>query len=292
MSTKVELVVDGHDQIGEGPIWDAEVNLLYWVDIMGQKVQSFDPATSRHTQLNIGHVVGTVVPRASGGLMLAVQHGFAALDLETERLTIIHDPEPNLPDNRFNDGKCDPAGRFWAGTMAFEPEGNEGSLYCMDTDLSVRKVLGNVTISNGIVWAPGHKRMYYIDSPTYVVRTYDYDVVTGQIENDSVLFKIPHDAGTPDGMAIDVHGRLWIAHYGGSMVCCWDPDTGRIVQTIDLPASLVTACAFGGPELDTLYITSRSLGLSDDQLKKEPHAGALFSTSPGCQGVETFSFRG
>jgi sugar lactone lactonase YvrE len=292
MSTKVELVVDSHDQLGEGPIWDAQGNILYWVDIMGQKVQSFDPATSRHTQLNIGQAVGTVVPRANGGLMVAVQHGFAALDTQTKQLTIIHDPESHLPDNRFNDGKCDPAGRFWAGTMAFEPKGKEGSLYCMETDLSVRKMIDHVTISNGIVWNLDHTRMYYIDSPTYVVRCYDYDVVSGQIQNDCVLFNVPREMGTPDGMAIDRQGRLWIAHYGGSQICCWDPETGRIVQTIELPVSQVTACAFGGSELDTLYITSRSLGLSEDQIKQEPHAGALLSVKPGCQGVETFSFRG
>lgn len=292
MSTKVELVVNGHDQLGEGPIWDAERNMLYWVDIMGQKVRSFDPATSRQTQLHVGQAVGTVVPRSSGGLMVAVQHGFASLDVETKRLTLIHDPEPHLPDNRFNDVKCDPAGRFWAGTMAFEPKGKTGSLYCLDTDLSVRKVLGDVTISNGIVWSLDHKSMYYIDSPTYVVRTYDYDVVSGQIRNERVLFKIPRDVGLPDGMAIDVHGRLWIAHFGGAKICCWDPQTGRIVQTIETPVSQVTACAFGGPELDTLYITSSLLGLSEDQLKKEPQAGALFSARPGCRGVETFSFRG
>jgi len=292
MNTKVELVVDSQDQIGEGPIWDAKRNILYWVDITGETVQSFDPATNCHTKLHVGQAVGTVVPRSNGGLMVAVQNGFAYVDEKTKQLTLIHNPEPHLPENRFNDGKCDPAGRFWAGTMAFEPKAKAGSLYCLGTDRSVRKVLGDVTISNGIAWSLDHKRMYYIDSPTYIVRAYDYDVDSGQIGNDRVLLTIPRDVGMPDGMTIDAHGRLWIAHYGGSKVCCWDPDTGRIVQTIETPVSLVTACAFGGPELETLYITSRSLGLSEDQLKKEPFAGALLSAEPGCRGTQTFSFRG
>ncbi len=292
MCTQVELVVDSQDQIGEGPIWDARNNLLYWVDIMGGKVQSFDPATNCHSQIPIGQAVGTVVPRSTGGLMLATQHGFAYLDEKTEQLTRLHDPESHLPENRFNDGKCDPAGRFWAGTMAFDPKPQTGSLYCMDTDHNVRKVLAGVTISNGITWSLDHKQMYYIDSPTYVVRSYDYDTESGEIGDERVLLTVPRDVGLPDGMTIDVHGRLWIAHYGGSRICCWDPDSGRIVQSIELPVSLVTACAFGGPDLETLYITSSSLGLSAEQLAKEPHAGALLATRPGCRGTQAFSFQG
>jgi len=292
MSTKVELVVDSQDQIGEGPIWDTKENILYWVDIMGEKVQSFDPATNRHTQLQVGQAVGTVVPRSDGGLLVAAHHGFAYIDEKTKQVRLIHDPESHLPENRFNDGKCDPAGRFWAGTMAFEPKAKVGSLYCMDVDQSVRKVLSDVTISNGLAWSLDHKQMYYIDSPTYMVKAYDYNIDSGQIKNDRILLTIPRDIGMPDGMAIDAQGRLWIAHYGGSKICCWDPTTGQIVQTIETPVSLVTACAFGGPELETLYITSGSLALSEDQLKQEPHAGALLSAKPGCRGVQTFSFRG
>ncbi|MBM84798.1 MAG: hypothetical protein CMM47_02095 [Rhodospirillaceae bacterium] len=292
MSIKVELVVNSQDQIGEGPIWDTQANILYWVDIMGEKVQSFDPATNCHSQIPIGQAVGTVVPRSSGGLMLATQHGFAHLDNETHQLRMIHDPENDLPGNRFNDGKCDPAGRFWAGTMSFQVTDKAGSLYCMDTNQKVRKVLEDVTVSNGIAWSHDHKTMYYIDSPTYVVKSYDYDIASGQITNERVLLTIPSEMGAPDGMALDAKGRLWIAHYGGSKVCCWDPETGHIVQTIETPVSQVTACAFGGPELETLYITSGTQGLNAEQLKKEPYAGALLSVQPGCQGAPTYRFLG
>ena len=148
-----QLVVENRAIVGEGSLWDTQKKVLYWVDIMGGKVQSFDPATNCHTQFPIGQAVGTVVPRSAGGLMLATQHGFAYFDEKTQQLTMIHDPEPHLPENRFNDGKCDPTGRFWVGTMAFEPKAGVGSLYCMDTDRTVRKVLEDITVSNGIAWS-------------------------------------------------------------------------------------------------------------------------------------------
>ena len=224
--------------------------------------------------------------------MLALKDGFAAFDPASGELTLLDDPEADLPENRFNDGKCDPAGRFWAGTMAIDPVEGAGALYCMDTDLSVRKMLGQVSISNGIVWSLDGARMYFIDSLRYDVLAYDYDAETGNIDNERIAFRVPREVGLPDGMAIDAEGMLWIAHFDGSKVCRWHPDSGEILQTIELPASKVTSCAFGGPDLDTLYITSGSLGMTDEEREREPHAGGLFAAGPGCRGVEPFQFGG
>ena len=179
MSTDVELVVDAGALVGEGSLWNSAEQLLYWVDIMGCKLHVHDPAGGGDRVMDVGQPVGTVVVRASGGLMLALKDGFAAFDPASGELTILDDPEADLPENRFNDGKCDPAGRFWAGTMAIDPVEGAGALYCMDTDLSVRKVLGDVSISNGIVWSLDNARMYFIDSLRYDVLAYDYDVETG-----------------------------------------------------------------------------------------------------------------
>ena len=204
----------------------------------------------------------------------------------------MNNPEADVPGNRFNDGKCDPAGRFWAGTMAYENPVNQGSLYRMDTDLSVHKMLDNIGISNGLVWSLDHSTMYYIDTVAYTVRAFDYDIDTGDLKNERVAIHVPREMGGPDGMTIDSEGMLWVAHYGGSQVCRWNPETGEVLHTIKLPAKQITACAFGGKDLDTLFITSAAQQLSKEDLEQQPLAGGLFSIKPGYQGVKAYRFQG
>lgn len=288
MSSEVQLLVDAHALVGEGPIWDEAKGVLYWVDILSNMVYEYNPATGENRGYNVGQHVGTVVPRASGGLMLAVYDGFAAFEPSTGQLTLLADPEADLPQNRFNDGKCDPAGRFWAGTMAYTDQSTQGSLYRMDADLSVHKMLGDIGISNGIVWSLDNQIMYYIDSMANTVRAFDYDLATGNISNERVVIRTD-GMGLPDGMAIDAEGMLWVAHFGGSCVRRWNPHTGKVIGTIEMPASQITACAFGGADYSTLYITSAATGLD---LAKEPQAGGLFMVNPGVKGVPTFSFAG
>ncbi|MCX6044673.1 MAG: SMP-30/gluconolactonase/LRE family protein [Chloroflexi bacterium] len=292
MSDEPKILVDIRALVGEGALWDETQGVLYWVDILSNKLYIYDPASGENRTFDVGQHVGTVVLRASGGVMLAVYDGFAAYDLDKQTLTLIHDPEADLPNNRFNDGKCDPAGRFWAGTMAYSNQTTQGSLYRLDADLSVHKMLGNIGISNGIVWSLDAKTMYYIDSMAYTVRAFDYDNATGAISNERVVITVPRELSLPDGMAIDAEGMLWVAHFGGSAVRRWDPNTGQVLATIDLPAKQITSCAFGGPNLDTLYITSGANGLDEAALAKQPHAGALFSVKPGVRGVTTFKFAG
>ncbi len=284
--SKIELCVDIPALVGEGSLWDAEQQVLYWIDILSSVLYIYDPVKDTNTRYNVGQHIGTVVQRISGGLMLAVYEGFATFDLETQRLNVVNNPEADLPHNRFNDGKCDPTGRFWAGTMAYENPSTQGSLYRLDTDLSVHKMVENIGISNGIVWSLDHHTMYYIDSLAYSVRAYDYDLETGDISNERVVISISKDQGLPDGMTIDEEGMLWVAHYGGSCVRRWNPQTGKILQTIQTPVTQITSCAFGDKDLDTLYITSAAQNI------EEPHAGALFSVKPGCRGVEAYKFAG
>ncbi len=292
MSDDVKILVDVHALIGEGALWDEAQGVLYWVDILSNKLYIYDPASGENRAFDVGQHVGTVVLRASGGVMLAVYDGFAAYDLESQKLTLISDPEADLSNNRFNDGKCDPAGRFWAGTMAYSNQTTQGSLYRLDTDLSVHKMLGNIGISNGIVWSLDQQTMYYIDSKAYTVRAFDYANATGDISNERVVITVPREMSLPDGMAIDAEGMLWVAHFGGSAVRRWDPNTGQVLAAIELPAKQITSCAFGGPNLDTLYITSGANGLDEAALAKQPHAGALFAVKPGVRGVPTFKFAG
>lgn len=292
MTTNVDLLLDTHALVGEGPLWDEKNQLLYWVDILSSQLYAYDPATGENETWDVGQHVGTVVLRESGGVLLALRDGFAAFELTTSTLTLLADPEVELPDNRFNDGKCDPGGRFWAGTMAYENQTTQGSLYRLDTDMSVHKMVGDIGISNGIVWSLDHTMMYYIDSMAYTVRAFDYDNSNGDIANERVVVQVAREMGLPDGMSIDAEGMLWVAHFGGSCIRRWNPNTGQLISQIDLPTAQITACAFGGPNFDTLYITSAANGYGDADFAREPHAGGLFVTQPGIEGVPTFAFAG
>lgn len=206
-----ELVVDKRAGVGEGSLWDSDRNVLYWVDILGHELYVYDPSSGQNRTIPTCQAVGTVVPRKRGGVVLALHNGFAALDLDTEKITPIADPERRIPSNRFNDGKCDPAGRFWAGTMEFSGAADCGALYCLDVDHSVSKKVEPVTISNGIVWSADYSTMYYIDTALDTVRAYDYDIDTGNISNERVAVEHQIGDGHFDGMSIDEEGMLWIA---------------------------------------------------------------------------------
>lgn len=289
---EAKLEFDARATLGEGPCWDVHRQLLYWVDIEEHQLHIYDPAMKEDRVINVGQPIGAVVTRQSGGLLLALQHGFYFFDLETERLTQIADPETHLPENRFNDGKCDPAGRFWAGTMAMSEAPQRGSLYCLDTDLNVKKKVERVSVSNGLAWSLDQRIMYYIDSPTRVVVAYDYDKATGNITDQRVVIEIPEGMGFPDGMSIDEEGMLWIALWDGAMVGRWNPASGELLNTIRLPCSRPTSCAFGGPELDILYITSARSRLSEQTLSTQPQAGGLFTCRPGVRGLAAWEFAG
>ncbi len=195
--TELEPILDVRAIVGEGPIWDGERRLLYWVDVLGSTLYVFDPASGENHVLDVGQHIGTVVPWRRDEVMVAVRHGFTSFDLATGTLHPILDPEEHLPGNRFNDGKCDPAGRFWAGTMAYQDPSDQGSLYRMGTDLEVRKVMDGIGIANGIVWSLDHRIMYYIDTVRADVRAYDYDAGSGEIANERVVIAVPDGVGGP-----------------------------------------------------------------------------------------------
>jgi sugar lactone lactonase YvrE len=244
------LVIDAKAELGEGPIWDYDKKVFYWIDIMNKELHTYDPRIGNGSVIKTGQMIGTVVSRKSGGLVLAMENGFYLLDEDTKEVTFIADPEKDIPENRFNDGKCDPAGRFWAGTMGTNGEKGAGGLYCLDTDLSVTKKLDEVSISNGIVWNIGNTKMYYIDSPTKKVWGFDYDLDTGNISNRSAVVDIPEGEGIPDGMSIDSEGMIWVAQWGGWKVSRWNPETGEKLDEVKVPVAQVTACAFVGENLD------------------------------------------
>jgi sugar lactone lactonase YvrE len=269
---------------GEGPIWHQ--NRLLYVDIEAYKILAYDPLTQEEKIWNVGERVGSVVPRAKGGLVWAGDSGFHFLDETTGESTAIGDPEPDLPDNRFNDGKCDPAGRLWAGSICLAKQ-PDAALYCLHTDLHIEKKFGPVTNSNGIIWTRDAATMYYIDTPSKKIRAFDFDASSSAISNERIIWDTREDSSSPDGMTIDSEDRLWIAFCHGAKVVCFDPWTKKVVEEIRFPCVETTACAFGGPELRDLYVTTGlKPGLS------EPLAGRLFVCRPGAQGVTSDAFGG
>ena len=271
-------------QWGEGPVWWHEA--LYFVDIEGHRVHRLDPADGSERFWNVGQRVGTVVPRESGGLLIAGDHGIFFLDEENGHLTAIADPERDMPDNRFNDGKCSPDGRFFAGTISLTKKAGNAQLYRLDQDLSLHHAFGPVTNSNGIVWSADGKTVYYIDTPRKEVLAFDYG--DGRLSNVRGVVSTAYLEASPDGMTIDSDGHLWIAFCHGACVVCFDPRSGAELRRVELPCLETTACTFGGPELADLFVTT-----GVHKTKVEEHAGRLFVIRGlGVQGLPANAFAG
>lgn len=279
-----QLALDVNAQLGEGPIWDDANGTLIWVDIMGQAVHRFNPATREDRAVDVGRPVGAAAVRMDGGgMVLALRDGFGLLDEPSGAVELIVPVEPDVSSNRMNDGKCDPRGRFWAGTMGFNEGRGAGSLYRLDPDRSVHHMVGGVSVSNGLDWSADGRRMYYIDSPTRGVDYFDFDMQTGKLGERHRLISLQPGEGVPDGMTLDEEGALWVAVHGSGTVRRYTPD-GLLDQVIRLPVSSVTSCAFGGPDLRDLYITTMQYGMSADLKRDQPLAGALFHCRPGVRG--------
>lgn len=278
--------------LGEGPAWDEKGNTLYWTDILEKRIYRYHPATAKIESFQLDQYVGAVVPRQSGGLVVAAHRGFYYFDPPSGTLHLAAAPEDQDPDLRFNDGKCDPAGRFWAGTMSMTDRKCAGALYRLDRDGSLHRMLEGVSISNGLGWSPDGTTLYYIDTPTRVIAAFDYDAETGRIGKKRIAAEIPEEEGLPDGMTVDEEGKLWVAHWGGFQVARWDPASGKKLSSIRLPVPLVTSCVFGGDKRNELFITTARIGLSEEELKKYPLSGAVFRVTMDVTGVKTYAFGG
>jgi len=288
----LELLLNVGAIVSEGPSWDETNKTLYWVDIDGKRVHIYDLTTKKDISIEVGQYVGSVVPRKSGGAVVAMQYGIYFFNTEDGKLTFISNPEKDKSMNRFNDGKCDAFGRFLVGTMHFEEKEPTGALYCLEPDHSIKTLLTDVTISNGIAWSPDNKIMYYIDSPTKHVDAFDYDIESGTIYNKRIVVRIPDNCGIPDGMTSDSEGMLWVAHWGGWQVSRWDPYTGKQIDKIHVPAKMVSSCVFGGTNLDELYITTARRGLNEKELRNQPNAGGIFKIKVGIKGMITYKYAG
>jgi sugar lactone lactonase YvrE len=284
-----ELLVDAGAEVAEGPIWDDRRKRLLWVDILGARLHTYDPATGEDESLDVGQPVGAAVPRERGGAVLAVHTGFALLDPDGE-LRMVAEVEADRPGNRMNDGACDRAGRFWAGTMAFEGTTGAGSFYRLDPDGTVTTALEGVSISNGVGWSLDDATMYYVDSPEGI-DAFDFDLAAGAIENRRRLATVPEELGVPDGLTVDAEGFIWVAIFGGGRVQRYAPD-GTLDREVYLPVTRVTKPAFGGPNLDELYVTTAWEGMSEAERREQPGAGGLWRLDPGARGLPPNRFAG
>ncbi len=286
---KAELLLKWDAIVGEGPVWDYRYDCLYWVDILREHVCKFDPKNGKNQVYEIGQYVGAAIPRSSDGLVLALQNGFGLYDESSRKLTMIENPEAHLPENRFNDGKVDAMGRLWAGTMQINPTEPQGNLYMLDTNHQVECKLDNIYISNGLIWSADNQWFYYIDSLKGCVDCYRFDLETAAINYERKVVSIDPAVGVPDGMTIDEEGNLWVAIYDGGRIIAVDPEIGKIVEQVDVPAKKTSSCTFGGENLDTLFITTISENTDPED---EPLAGSLFSVKPGVRGVRANFFAG
>lgn len=287
-SFEAELVLDAHADVGESPAWDAAAGRLIWVDITASRVYELHRDGQAYSWDADEHV-GAAAVRASGGLVLATRAGFTALAADGS-LTPIATVEADVPSNRMNDGKCDPQGRFWAGTMPYADTSGAGSLYRLDKDHRVHRVLSGLGLANGLGWSPDGTTFYFIDSTTQRVDAYDFHPA-GTLSGRRQIAAINPADGMPDGMTVDDEGCLWVALWGGGCIRRYRPD-GTIAAVVHLPVSQVTSCAFGGPDKGDLYITSAAHKLSENQLAAEPHAGGLFRCRPGITGPPAVPYAG
>jgi len=292
MSRTATCVLEAKATLAEGPLWDPRQDHLWWVDITAGEIHVYDPTADRDACIDVGEMVGAVALRKQGGLVAAMEHGFATITPATGQVERLHDPEADRPETRFNDGKCDPKGRFWAGTMARDATPEQGSLYCLKPDGSVEQKVTRVTVSNGLAWDEEAGRMYYVDSPTQCVFAFDYEAASGTLSNRRIAVHAPEEIGAPDGITIDGQGMLWVAHWGGGHVVRWNPTTGARMVSVEVPATQVSSCAFGGKRRRHLYITTAREGLSEDELADQPQAGGLFRVELDVQGGPSRFFEG
>ncbi len=287
----VELALDTGISVGESPIWVPEEQALYFTDIAGTTMNAFFPDTGTHKQWQMPEKLCCFAQREGGGFIAAMSSGFAFLDLKTGAVDYIAKIEADRDDTRLNDGRCDRQGRFWAGSMHEPRTLFDGTLYRLNTDLTHQVMAGDVMVSNGLAFSPDGKIMYWSDSRNRKIFAFDFEPETGQITNRRVFFETTLAQGRPDGATVDADGYYWSACYLGSRVLRIAPD-GTLDRDIPMPVKNITMVCFGGPDLDTLYVTTGNEGLTAQELKASPLAGALFVTKPGVKGLLEPKFKG
>jgi D-xylonolactonase len=277
--------------LGEGPLWSARENAIYWVDIVSKKVHRYGVAEDARRTWTYEAQVSSLAERRQGGLVGTVRDGFAFIDLEAGAFEPIVMPEADMPENRFNDGKVDEHGRYWAGSMDDGEKLETGSLYRLDGDLALHKMDDNYSITNGPTFSVDGKTLYHTDTAKRTIFAFDFSEA-GAISNKRVFVElVAEEEGYPDGMTVDSEDCIWLAHFAGSRITRYSPQ-GEVLQIIAMPVPNITSCTFAGPDLDTLYITTARHLLGKEEISKYPLSGSLFACKPGVTGMPTPLFAG
>jgi D-xylonolactonase len=285
----VRCIADVRANVGEGPVWVEREAALYWVDNKGNRIFRLG-ADGAVTSFDTPFQVCCIAPRASGGLIAGSDRGFAAVDPARGSFDVIENPEKDIPGNRFNDGKTDPQGRFWSGTMDNAEKVASGSLYRLDADLRWKRMDSGYRVTNGPAFDPTRGRMYHTDSAPGTIYAFDVSE-NGELSARRVFIQFGEGDGHPDGMTVDSDGNLWVCFWDGWCLRRISPQ-GDILDRIPMPVQRPTSCAFGGPDLDRLYVTSARLGIDADSLAMQPCAGGLFLVEAGARGIAQASFAG
>lgn len=287
----VKAVWEAGADLGEGPVWDDETETVLWVDIKGRRLHAYTVKDDEKHSIELTTEVAAVALRKAGGLIAATRDGFALLDRVTGAIEVLSDPEAHLPDNRFNDGKCDPAGRFVAGSMDNLEKSATGTVYALGDDCKVSRLFGGYIVCNGPAFSPDGRILYFCDSAGRTILAFDYDPDSGNTGDSRVFARFSTQQGFPDGITVDSEGCLWCAHWGGWRVTRFRPD-GSEDTVIEMPVPRPTSCVFGGRDLDRLYVTSARAGLDEKEILAAPLSGSLFCIPVETTGLPVSRFNG
>jgi sugar lactone lactonase YvrE len=299
MEYDIELVLDSKAELSETPIWHQGKKVLYWTDVFSGDFHIFDLGKGVDKVFNPGGMIGSAIPCEDGRVLLLLENGLNLFDPEKGVLEHLIDPEPGRDENRLNDGRCDKAGRVWFSTMSKVYGGDEydesltGSLYMVDTDMSIKTVMSDVNQLNGIGWSSDDKRMYIVDTHNFKLLAFDYDVESGEASGCSASCEIPSDFGYADGMCMDADDNVWIAHWVSGKISKWNPRTGELIETVQMPVPHATCCGFGGENYDVMFVTTARLWIDEAELETMySNAGGIYTFKPGVQGRESYMFNG
>ena len=289
--SSIECVWPANAILGEAPFWSVEESALYWVDIDGKRVFRYEPDNADKRSHGLDYEIGCIIPRQNGGFVAGLDRGLAFLSSDFSETELFASPEGDLPDTRFNDGKCDRRGRFWVASADRNEVAPLAALYCLNGSGQLIRTLSEVVVGNGMGWSPDNKTMYFTDTGIGTIFAFDYEIDTGATENRRVFVEVDDRDGLPDGLTVDAEGFVWSAHWAGSRVTRYDPD-GRIDRVIEIPVPNVTSLAFGGPDLDRLFVTTARLGMNDQELETAPLSGGLFVVDAGVVGLPESEYAG
>jgi sugar lactone lactonase YvrE len=299
MAYDIKLVLDAKAELAETPIWNTDKKVLYWTDVFTGDFHIFDAKSGKYEVFNEGGMIGAAIPCKDGRVLLLLENGLNLFDPASKELKHLIDPEPGRSDFRLNDGRCDKMGRLWFSTLSKVygsdkyDESMTGSLYMVDTDLSIKTVMSGINQLNGIGWSSDDTRMYVVDTHNFKLLSFDYDVKSGQTSEPKTACEIDRDFGFPDGMCVDAQDNVWIAHWVSGKISKWNPQTGELIETVQMPVPHITCCGFGGDYFDELYVTTARLWVDEADLTgKYSKAGAIFMFKPGVAGRESYLYNG